>query len=221
MSLAKRINLVKNKYKDIDKVYNATISAEYDDSRGDFIGNLRLYINTPFKMAKIFYSGDVEILDTTYEGMSITNKDGVIYVMNYNKVSLSDDLLLQFLREIKITKVKIYSWGANSVVASIDRTQSELVKDNDDVFGTTGLKFDEYIPPKQERLIVDEPKPSTGNNIISNLYTEGERLHYKGTLYKGYYHYHKNTKQYMTGKTHDDDSKVLGRFPKRRRKNGL
>ena len=164
MSLAKRINLVKNKYKDIDKVYNATISAEYDDSRGDFIGNLRLYINTPFKMAKIFYSGDVEILDTTYEGMSITNKNGVIYVMNYNKVSLSDDLLLQFLREIKKCIQKDIPFDhvwKNITPESIDYG---LMEKSDDIFVIPG-KF-KWSDLGSWNALYDVLTKSKGENVV-------------------------------------------------------
>ncbi len=208
MSLIKHKKSVKNSFKNIENINNASISVDASNK----IGTVSLYINSIFKMVEITYQGEVDILKTKYKGINIVQGRELIYISNHSMTQLSDNLLLEFKGNISIKKAKIYPFGYNSIFATIEDYTENKFKKNYEVIGTTSIKFDDIQHSLANIKHTDSTEKLEYNkddNIIEHLYTSNKRFKRGSKIYKGYYHYHKDTKKFMTGKTHSVQSREL------------
>lgn len=207
MSLGRNILKTKNYYKSITPITNAEFYTKVLENKHGFY----LYANSNFKSVEIHYNGTINIIKSDYDGLYINNNNNVINIVNYNKISLDDDLLFYFHKKYMfIKKVVVYNWGSSSIVAKKQRYEDDTFGRNQDIFDSCSLVMGK-IPDIISMDRFDEEVMLNNSDIVENLYTEGNKLTLNSEDYVGYYHYHVKTKKLMTGTTHTDESEVLTR----------
>ena len=207
MSLARNILKTKNYYNSIAPITNAEFYTKVLENKHGFY----LYANSNFKSVEIHYNGTINIIKSDYDGLYINNNNNVINIVNYNKISLDDDLLFYFHKKYMfIKKIVVYNWGSSSIIANKQRYEDDTFGRNQNIFDSCSI-----IIGKTSDIIsmtrFDEEVILNNSDIVENLYTEGNKLTLNSEDYVGYYHYHVKTKKLMTGTTHTSESEVLTR----------
>tara|TARA_R100000808_G_scaffold710_3_gene3435 strand:- start:595 stop:1272 length:678 start_codon:yes stop_codon:yes gene_type:complete len=225
MSLIDSINKSKKRYKNINNFTTASASTNYSS---DGVNLFTLNLDGIFKMVIITCLGDVTILPTQYIGLSIKKGKNKIIVTNFNKVDLENNILFQFIGALNVESVRVYRWGKFSQLAKLTqflpRTMSKeenTIENHDEKMGESALRSSEadafQMGMNTLRNSTEEQK------VITGLYTKGNKFILDSKFYVGNYHYHTDTKEFMTGHEHTPNSKVLKKMSKikLRRRNGI
>ena len=147
MSLLRKIEQVKNKYKDVEKITSATISTEItkegDDNNPGDVWGIYLDINAPFKMLTIEYIGNINIVND-HQDLHITNSRNRVTIYNNNSINLVDSLLLEYGGKIaEFKKVVAYGWGQQKfAVSKITPSETSFnINNNENIVSTSDIKF--------------------------------------------------------------------------------
>ncbi len=215
MSFLKKHIKTKNVFKDIGKITTTPNFYISESEENDALCNAFIELDAPFKMIKISHTGDCKPLETNYNGMSISSSTGKTYIINYNKVILEKDFLFSFSGIMEdVSSVKVFGWGTNSIYAKILNDKKMMPRNiefDDNIVSDNSVEIKEGRNINKSINMYKFYKGDIGNNIIKGLHTDGDYFEYQGKLYKGFYHYNKATKKYMTGKSESKDSGVLNK----------
>ena len=161
---------------------------------------------------RIRYRGAIEIDDKTPEGYHIRANNNKITIMRYNHYEkpLALKELFNYVGEFKITSVSASNSTSGRVYCTIRRTldYSELINSTSETMTiksedmSAGYTHSKRIP----KTILKQPyieNVNTSDNMGLILFLED------GSEYSGYFHIHIDDNVYMTGKTHDENSKEL------------
>lgn len=223
MSLYKTMQKPKSRYNLVESINDAkAYTYVYDEAI--LRSNINLDINSIFRMVIIELAAPVKILKTTYKGMAIYGRNNFIYMHNYSKVSLKDNVLLSYVGGVvKINSIRVYGWGQKSMLASITQNQdeNEKIDKQTEVLNTSSLKMGVYKDVYRKTKLKDDKGNIKSELIINDtvfgLYTSGYKFKIGRKRYIGNYHYHPKTKTYMTGFDHHPRSIVLKKIIRRRR----
>lgn len=144
MSLLKRKQLIKNKFKDIEKISSAHARIE---SRDKFYSDLTLDINGVFKIITIEYTGNIYDLSLLQKGFNFnhsSNKNKII-INNPLKLNLKDNALLTFKGKLnKFKFVKVFGWGGLILKAETENPSHIKANINNDknIIGTSDVRFE-------------------------------------------------------------------------------
>ncbi len=149
MNLIKRKNIIKNKFKDVEKITLCKLSLESDP---DALGykNLNYIINIEssgvFKMLEINYIGKIIKVNSNYPNIIIkVNKHkNKIVILNPFKQKIQDGAFLRFRGLItKFQKVVVFGWGQSHFIAETELpsdTKSNI-NTNENIVGISSDKF--------------------------------------------------------------------------------
>ena len=147
MSLLKKIKHLKNNYRSIEKITSSTISTEITKEANEEnianVSGIYLNINSSFKMLTIEYIGEINILDS-YKGLSLSFNSKRIVILNYGRVNLKNNLLLEYEGIIlEFKKVVVYGWGQKhfAVSKTTPGITSFDVNRNENIVSTSDIKF--------------------------------------------------------------------------------
>ena len=104
--------------------------------------------------------------------------------------------------------MSVYYWGGgynNANLTEYNNLTKNYIRNSESVVGTSGEEFN----VKGEKLLQNPISFPLAQNTIRGLYTSGGVYTQNGEDYMGYYHYHKDTRQTMTGFTHGVSSLIL------------
>ena len=121
LSLIKRKNIIKNKFKNLKKITLCKIFSDVDTSDEGVrnnISNINIESNGVFKMLEINYVGDVFNIVNNTSGMKIKLGKNKIIIYNYLKRNIQDGVLFTFRGAIaKFNKVVVFGWGQPHFIA--------------------------------------------------------------------------------------------------------
>lgn len=171
-------------------------------------GNCSLEGADNIKGVQIFYTGSIEIEDTSPNGYEIMANGRQIIIFSINS-SLPLHDLFTYNGTLRIKSAIIADDNAEKVPVSIKKVMdySELIQTNAEDMTTNSEDLKATYTHGTKVL-----KTSINVKNINNLHTSnlGSSLHYKdGSEYTGYYHIHKDNQNCMTGAEHDANSKDL------------
>ncbi len=220
--LLKRIKKYKEKYKNIP-IEN---SGEIEVCNKDGYNYLYLSSNCIFKMLSLKFNGKIRgIITPENTNLIIRNKNGNIIITNLNKERIENGILCYFTGSLsKIYHAKMYKWSGASEMIKIKKYDTEKIKDNENVFSANSEIMQDYYTREnkiQDIDMISKIEKKKNSNVVENLTTKKTEFLLNNKIYKGSYHYHPNSKKFMTGAIHTSKSLELTKINKRRNKNGL
>lgn len=220
--LLKRIKKYKEKYKNIP-IEN---SGEIEVCNKDGYNYLYLSSNCIFKMLSLKFNGKIRgIMTPENTKLIIRNKNGNIIITNFNKEKIENGILCYFTGSVnKIYYAKMHKWNGNSEMIKIKKYASGKMQDDESVFSSNSeIMQDTYTKKNtiQDIDMISKIEKKRNSNVIENLTTKKTEFLLNNKIYKGNYHYHPNSKKFMTGAIHTSKSLELTKINKRRNKNGL
>ena len=90
-------------------------------------------LNSIFKMIRIKYEGIIKI-QNIYPSIFIKQTPGRITLINFKQIDLQDNVLFRYTGNMIIRKCAVYGWGQNSVLATIENNNSDIIKNDDNTF---------------------------------------------------------------------------------------
>lgn len=160
------------------------------------------------KAVQIDYEGSIEIDDKTPDGFEIFANEKRILIFPIGSTNKFLTQLFSYVGNMKIKKVLLSDEQGSKIFAGIKPV----------------LNVTEYIDSKSEDMTLKSEEMNAGysygrevkktrlkHNIVRNLHTsdfDGELYLEDGTVYRGYYHIHKEGGA-MTGGDHEQFSKDL------------
>ncbi len=90
-------------------------------------------LNSIFKMIRIKYEGSIKI-QNIYPSIFIKQTPGRITLINFKQIDLQDNVLFRYTGNMIIRKCAVYGWGQNSVLATIENNNSDIIKNDDNTF---------------------------------------------------------------------------------------
>ena len=213
------------KIKQIDNIVSKPVFYVSENEENETLTDAFIELDAPFKMITIFHQGYSNPLQSEYPGVSISALEGKTCITNISRVILTNDFLFTFGGEISsVTKVVVYGWGQNSIFAKITDADKMFPKNidlDDNIISDDAIIMEnkEYSETSSDHIsnMDRNPNVEVSNNIVKGLYTNGNSFTFNRKRYKGYYHYNKDKKLYMTGATLTHKSVPLKKIRKFRR----
>ena len=150
---------------------------------------------------QISYKGKIRIDDKTKNTHQIMVGDKTIIIFPLNGMDILSDLF-EYKGEFRINNIIASDANANKVDVFVkgmfDYPHSTFSKPEDMTLTPEHMNAGKRYKNKQR-------KTSIVQKTIDNLHSNGE-LYLKDEPYSGAYHFHKETGQAMTGRTHTKDS---------------
>ena len=139
----------KNHFAKYPKLSGLTIKSTFSNFTENNTATIEL--NSLFKMIRIRYSGDIEVVNI-YPSMYVSHTKGSIVLMNMNKIELENDVLFEYRGSIKINRCAVYGWGQNLVLAKIENENSGLIKDDNNIVSSYDDIFNKKSIAKSTEL---------------------------------------------------------------------
>ena len=154
---------------------------------------------------EIYFSGAVHIIDKTPPNFHIVAKNNIILIFPYGGTDVLTDLF-EYKGYFKIDNILASDRYGKKV-----KCRAEAVMDFSEKLNTNAEDLDIVSEGIGSNYIYKSSVKETKLDIsrIDNLYSNGELYTEKRKSYHGPYHVHLYTGIFMTGATHNKDSKPL------------
>ena len=149
-SIIKRSKIIKDKFRNVEKITSCKISLEREEDKSIINKNLHYIMNLEsngiFKMLEINYTGKMQSINSKNPNIKInfSEKTKRIIVSNPYQVILQNDILFTFRGFISnFNKVVVFGWGQSHFIPVIEQpsTLKSLIGNDENIIGTSSDKF--------------------------------------------------------------------------------